>query len=128
MNEQMFEKLPTSAMFQPMLAIATLGYAHAVLVYMLRRPDLALTAAQVEPLLRRSRSVKSEYLDRFYENLSPLTRALIRYAGLEESVTKSGAYEKDRVSALDSVIRCIRELEDKENADVMRMLRGMCGL
>lgn len=128
MNEQMFEKLPTSAMFQPMLSTAMLGFAHAVLVYMLRRPDLPFTAAQVEPLLRRCRSVRPEYLGRYYENLSPLVRALIRYAGLEESVTKSGAYEKDRLAALDSVLRCIRELEDKENADVMRMLRGMCGL
>ena len=117
--------LPTADLFQDSMRRLNLQYAHAALVYILRRPDNDLQAPIAESMLRRHRSVNPEYLVVFYENFSGLIGAIQRYISLEESCTKSGAYRKDLAVVFARLQRILAEFEHSDNARTHQYLEGM---
>lgn len=113
--------------FAKPLAIVTAGYAYQVLLYMQRRPELEMEGIGtiMSPYLLNVRHVQDEHYRTYYEALSGVIRALLKYASLEESCYKSGAYNTDRLKTLDSVRLAIAKFESPEDPRQLDYLSAM---
>lgn len=104
---------------------ANLEHAHRLLVYVLRRPEVDFTAPNIEPVLRRCRSVNPEYNKAFYQIFQALNGALIQYIRFEESCTMSGKYRPDLDTARAKLKAIIERYENEEDLETIRKARRM---
>ncbi len=113
--------------FEKPLAVATATYALNILLYMQRCPALEMEGVGVKTIsfLQNVRHVSEKYIQPYYENLTGIIKSLIRYASLEESCQKSGAYSKDRLLALKTVKDNIARFEHPDDEDVLIYLQNM---
>jgi len=109
----------------------SMNFMHSGLVYIVRRPEVQLSEIQqkgfntIDTLLKQFRSVMPEFLYQFYEYFSHLNRNVVKYISLEESVTKSGHYEKDRQVTLSRILEQLAYFGDDENKDVVLFMTNM---
>lgn len=117
---------PFQDMFPKSLMVATSTYAYHVFVYMQRRPelDLAETGLRAMPFFLNVRRVKEEHSSEYYQHLSGMVRTLLKYASLEESLSKSGAYAADRLAAVE-MVRVQLTKFDNSDPRVFELLTSM---
>jgi hypothetical protein len=111
--------------FPVALKYNTLQFAANVLMHIRGREDteMGTIGEQMLELLSSFRRVRPEYIDEFYELLTGLCTYLIKYSGLAESCSKSGAYKARRLECLATIKTLIQGIEKQE--DVMKLLRNM---
>jgi hypothetical protein len=111
--------------FPPALKFNRLQFGANVLAHLRQREDLNLgnIGSRVAPLLSAYRTVKPEFLDQFYEQLTGLVTHLEKYSALAESCSKSGAYIDRRQEQLNNVLSIVVDLE--RQPDVLRALEAM---
>lgn len=114
-------------LFPKPLMVANTSYAHQVLLYMQRRPELELSTIGLSaiPYLRNSRHVKDEFVATYYQYLAGIVRQLLRYASLEESCSMSGAYTADRLKTVELVRTALLKFDAPEDPGVFGYLDGM---
>ncbi len=105
-------KLDSNDFFQRQALNATMSYAHDMLVYILRRPEVSFKADDAEEVLRRFRTLKPEYERQFLDLVRPLYKNIQRYMALEESCLYSGSYNAERLKALNTLEKTINDMRE----------------
>jgi hypothetical protein len=105
-------KLESNDFFQRQALNATMSYAHDMLVYILRRPEVSFKADDAEEVLRRFRTLKPEYERQFLDLVRPLYKNIQRYMALEESCLYSGSYNAERLKALNTLEKTINDMRE----------------
>ncbi len=105
-------KLDSNDFFQRQALNATMCYAHDMLVYILRLPEVSFKADDAEEVLRRFRTLKPEYERQFLDLVRPLYKNIQRYMALEESCLYSGSYNAERLKALNTLEKTINDMRE----------------
>lgn len=119
------QKLDSDAVFPDSVRAIQLESAHKLLVYILRRPDIAFKAPTLERVMRMHRNVRTEYLQEFYMVLSGLIRSIHTYINFEESCSMSGKYRRDLDLARERLERIVRQFEDEPEQRNLKYLLNL---
>lgn len=106
------------------IVLTNASYAHTILT-LLKKEGLVQNGDKVLTLLQYARRVNDDYMDAFYEFISPIVPLLFKYAQLEEACTKSSHYRKEQASVIERIEAFINGIESDENEDVYRHFYGM---